>query len=60
MKYIRQINSFTMTIGAASLLAGIYLTIAGGEVLDCFFGIFVGIVLFGTGYFDQRSWRGKL
>ena len=60
MKYIRQINSVTMTIGILSMCAGFYLVHAGAEFLDCFFSVFVGVVLLGTGYFDQQSWKGRM
>jgi len=41
-------------IGAASLVAGIYLAVSGSDFIEYASGIFVGVVLIGSAYYDYR------
>ena len=42
-------------IGALSVISGIYMFIAGGQFFDYFFPIFVGVVLLGSAFINERG-----
>lgn len=55
MKKLISINTLVILIGIFGLAAGAYLMIKSDETVKAYLGIFTGIVLVGTGWFN--NWK---
>jgi uncharacterized membrane protein len=51
----RSVKTIIITIGALSVLSGIYLAFTGSEFAEYFSGIFLGVVLIGSALFYSEN-----
>ena len=51
----RSVYLLLMGIGFLSIISGLYLVFTGAEFAQYFFGIFIGIVLIGVTYINNKQ-----
>lgn len=56
---MRPVNRLIIIIGALAILAGMYLALNGADWEDYFLGIFIGITLIGTAYYQGLRQKKK-
>ena len=55
MNKLKLVNQLVMVIGSLSVLSVVFLALKGHPFQSYYFSILIGVVLFGTAYFNNRQ-----